>query len=69
MAEDAAISLEELARLAERAGLGRLAGEELAELRRYYDGLRPHLARLRAAVGPSDEPATVFLADRPTARR
>ena len=37
--------------------------------RRYYDGLRPHLARLREAVGPGDEPATTFLADPPTARR
>ena len=69
MAHESTISLDELAGLAERAGLGRLPAEELAELGRYYERLRPLLARLRAAVEPDDEPATVFRAGLPTARR
>jgi hypothetical protein len=69
VADDRTISLDELACLAERAGLGRLPAEELAELARYYERLRCLLARLRAAVEHDDEPATVFRADPPTAPR
>jgi hypothetical protein len=60
------ITLADLARLAEQAGLGRLDADELASLKRYYDGLRPQLARLRAAFALTDEPATVFSAQRPS---
>jgi hypothetical protein len=59
------IALADLARMAELAGLGRLDAEELASLKRYYDGLRPQLARLRAAFALTDEPATVFSARPP----
>ena len=62
MADGEQIALADLARMAELAGLGRLDGEELASLKRYYDGLRPQLARLRGAVALTDEPATVFSA-------
>jgi hypothetical protein len=49
------------------AGLGDVPADDLALLRRYYDGWRAQVAQLRPVLDLADEPATIFVAAPPPA--